>query len=136
MTKVAEPIAEASLADFGLLERANLQAWVESYPEMLGSDLIVITTELDQWEARRRVSTDVNTDEMSTDLLHHVPGLDYARHPPDPSHPSLGKGDHPRCVATEWSAAPPDHVQSHALRSAGRVRSLIELQLAPSGNPS
>jgi hypothetical protein len=46
----AEPIAETSLAELRLLERQNLQTWVETYPEMIGGDLMLITTEFDQWE--------------------------------------------------------------------------------------
>jgi hypothetical protein len=46
----AGPIGESSLADLKLLERQNLQAWVETYPEMIGGDLMLVTTEFDQWE--------------------------------------------------------------------------------------
>lgn len=71
VTKVAEPLGEASLADFGLLERTNLQSWVESYPEMLGPDLIVITTELDQWELRDQKVSD-RLDVLMLDASGHL----------------------------------------------------------------
>jgi hypothetical protein len=50
----AGPIGESSLAELKLLERQNLQSWVEAYPEMVGGDLMLITTEFDQWELRER----------------------------------------------------------------------------------
>ncbi len=50
----AEPIDESSLAELKLLERQNLQSWVETYPEMIGGDLMLITTEFDQWELREQ----------------------------------------------------------------------------------
>jgi hypothetical protein len=46
----ATPIEQTSLADLKLLERNDLQAWVERYPEMIGDDLMLVTTEFDQWE--------------------------------------------------------------------------------------
>jgi hypothetical protein len=49
-SREAKPIAETSLADLELLERQNLQAWVEAYPEIIGPDLLLIATEFDQWE--------------------------------------------------------------------------------------
>lgn len=55
-SRVAEPLAETSLADLKLLERENLQAWVEKYPEMIGNDLMLITTEFDQWEFHERTT--------------------------------------------------------------------------------
>lgn len=53
-TREAEPLAESSMAQLALLERANLQRWVETYPEMIGGDLMLITTEFDQWELREQ----------------------------------------------------------------------------------
>lgn len=48
--RTAVPLPETSLADLKLLERHDLQAWVEKYPEMIGGDLMLIATEFDQWE--------------------------------------------------------------------------------------
>ncbi len=50
----AGPIGESSMAELKLLERQNLQSWVETYPEMIGVDLMLITTEFDQWELREQ----------------------------------------------------------------------------------
>lgn len=45
------------MADIGIQERADLQSWVEANPEMVGPDLLVITTEFDQWElAQQKVA--------------------------------------------------------------------------------
>lgn len=35
-------------------ERADLQRWIEQYPEIIEPDLLVITTEFDQWQIRER----------------------------------------------------------------------------------
>lgn len=50
----AEPMQEVSLAEAGIRERADLQRWIESYPEIVGRDLLLITTEFDQWQLRDR----------------------------------------------------------------------------------
>jgi hypothetical protein len=46
----AEQLTEVSLADIGFKERRDLQRWIEAYPEIVGPDLLVITTEFDRWE--------------------------------------------------------------------------------------
>ncbi len=49
-TRNARELAEVSLGEIGIRERADLQRWVEEYPELVGPDLLLITTEFDQWE--------------------------------------------------------------------------------------
>lgn len=46
---LARPI---SLADAGLREREHLQEWVLSNPEIIGSDVLVITSEFDKWSSK------------------------------------------------------------------------------------
>src|SRR5215204_674397 len=41
-----------TLKDIGFKERADLQRWIEGYPEIVERDLLVVTTEFDQWELR------------------------------------------------------------------------------------
>jgi len=43
-------LESVSLEEIGFRERQDLQRWVEAYPEIVGPDLLVITTELDRWE--------------------------------------------------------------------------------------
>jgi hypothetical protein len=53
----AHLMEEISLADAGIRERDDLQRWIERYPEIIERDLLVVTTEFDQWQIRdRRVS--------------------------------------------------------------------------------
>ena len=46
-TREAAPLSEVALSDIGIKERADLQRWVEAYSEMIGPDLLLITTEFD-----------------------------------------------------------------------------------------
>jgi hypothetical protein len=50
----AEPMQEVSLSEAGIRERTDLQRWIESYPEIVARDLLVIATEFDQWQLRDR----------------------------------------------------------------------------------
>src|SRR5829696_6592612 len=45
-----EQLAEVTLEEIGLKERQDLQRWIEGYPEIVGPDLLVVTTEFDRWE--------------------------------------------------------------------------------------
>jgi hypothetical protein len=45
-----EQLESVTLEEIGFKERENLQQWIEAYPEIVGPDLLVITTELDRWE--------------------------------------------------------------------------------------
>ena len=47
-------MTEVSLAAAGIRERADLQRWIERYPEIIEHDLLVVTTEFDQWQVRDR----------------------------------------------------------------------------------
>lgn len=51
-TGEAEPMREITLQSVGLKERADLQRWISEHPEIVGRDLLLITTEFDQWEIR------------------------------------------------------------------------------------
>ena len=58
-----QQLTQVSLEDIGFRERHDLQRWIEDYPEIVGSDLLVVTTELDRWEfgeARVRDRLDVS----------------------------------------------------------------------------
>ncbi len=41
-----------TLKEIGFRERADLQRWIDNYPEIVERDLLVITTEFNQWELR------------------------------------------------------------------------------------
>jgi len=41
-----------TLKDIGFRERTDLQRWIEEYPEIVERDLLVVTTEFNQWELR------------------------------------------------------------------------------------
>ena len=45
-----EQLGSVSLEEIGFRERQDLQRWIEDYPEIVGSDLLIITTEFDRWE--------------------------------------------------------------------------------------
>lgn len=50
----ADLMTEVTLADAGIRERSDLQRWIERYPEIIERDLLVISTEFDQWQLRDR----------------------------------------------------------------------------------
>jgi hypothetical protein len=45
-----QQLTEVALEDIGFRERWDLQRWIEDYPEIVGPDLLVVTTEFDRWE--------------------------------------------------------------------------------------
>jgi RecB family endonuclease NucS len=45
-------LPDVRLSEIGIRERRDLQRWIEDHPEMVGRDLLVVTTEFDQWESR------------------------------------------------------------------------------------
>lgn len=45
-----QQLSEVSLEEIGFRERQDLQRWIEDYPEIVGPDLLVVTTEFDKWE--------------------------------------------------------------------------------------
>jgi RecB family endonuclease NucS len=50
----AERLAEVTLESVGLRERGDLQRWITEHPELVGDDLLLITSEFDQWEIGAR----------------------------------------------------------------------------------
>ncbi|MFC7432028.1 MULTISPECIES: hypothetical protein [unclassified Agrococcus] len=48
----ALPARETSLAAAGLHERSHLQEWVLANPEILGPDVLVVTSEFDRWMSK------------------------------------------------------------------------------------
>jgi len=54
----AVPATPISLADAGLREREHLQEWVLANPEILGSGVLIITSEFDRWESRSGAERD------------------------------------------------------------------------------
>jgi hypothetical protein len=54
----AEPATRISLAEAGLRERDHLQEWVLANPNILGSGVLVITSEFDRWESRAGAERD------------------------------------------------------------------------------
>lgn len=57
-TREASQLAEVELADIGIKERADLQRWAEDHSEMVGPDLLLVTTEFDQWELKQQKVAD------------------------------------------------------------------------------
>lgn len=53
----AQPLISTTFADEGLRERDHLQEWVIAHPEVLGTGLLVITVEYDQWRAADGVAS-------------------------------------------------------------------------------
>jgi hypothetical protein len=44
------PCEEIDFKSYHILERQHLEKWIESYPAILGEDLLVITTEYDKFD--------------------------------------------------------------------------------------
>ncbi len=57
-SRAASQLNEVELADIGIKERADLQRWVEDHTEMVAPDLLLITTEFDQWELKQQKVAD------------------------------------------------------------------------------
>jgi len=53
--RAATPI---TLAEAGLREREHLQEWVLAHPEILGGDVLIVTSEFDRWESRSGAERD------------------------------------------------------------------------------
>lgn len=49
-TGSAKRLSEITLESVGLRERADLQRWITEHPELVGDDLLLLTSEFDQWE--------------------------------------------------------------------------------------
>jgi hypothetical protein len=54
----ATPAQQLTLAEAGLKERQDLQEWVISHPEILGSEIMIVTMEFDQWMSANAVNAD------------------------------------------------------------------------------
>lgn len=57
-TKQVEPIDEMTLESVGLRERDDLQRWISEYPEVIGPDLLLVTSEFDWFALRDRKVSD------------------------------------------------------------------------------
>ncbi|MGN6256848.1 MAG: hypothetical protein ACTHN3_03730 [Solirubrobacterales bacterium] len=57
-TRKATELVEVELSEIGIKERQDLQRWVEDHPEMIGGDLLLITTEFNRWELKQEKVAD------------------------------------------------------------------------------
>lgn len=48
--EVEEIIEESRFSEFGIWERTHMEQWVAGYPQILGEDLLIITTEYDKFD--------------------------------------------------------------------------------------
>lgn len=102
----AVPALLVSLADAGFRERTHLQEWVIANPDMLGDDVMVVTSEFGRW-----VGVDAEISRDRIDVL----GLDSAGH----------------LVVVELKRGrAPDTVQTQALKYAALVRRFTRERLA------
>jgi alkylated DNA nucleotide flippase Atl1 len=87
---VAEPV---SLVNVGLWERRDLQEWVVAHPEVLGDDVLIVTTEFDRWNTEAGLVAHERLDilgldssgqlvvvelKRDTDKFIHIQALTYA----------------------------------------------------------
>lgn len=49
-SKTLNACKETNFKNHNLLERQDLEKWIENYPEMLGEDLLILTTEYDRFD--------------------------------------------------------------------------------------
>lgn len=90
---VAQPAREIDLKDAGFKERADLQEWVRSNPEILGPGIKIVAFEFAAWQARQQTAAD------RLDLL--------------------GLADDGRLVVAELKRGPaPDTVEMQAIKYA------------------
>lgn len=57
-SRKATELVEVELSAIGIKERQDLQRWVEDHPEMIGGDLLLITTEFNRWELKQEKVAD------------------------------------------------------------------------------
>lgn len=67
--KEATQLRAASLEEIGFKERDDLQSWIEENPEIIGPDLLVLTTEFDRWEFARGGGRETVRDRLDVLLL-------------------------------------------------------------------
>lgn len=48
---IARPARQISLSEAGLTERSHLQEWVLAHPQILGTDVLIVTFEFDRWKS-------------------------------------------------------------------------------------
>jgi hypothetical protein len=53
-TLEAAPMPEMTLESVGIKERADLQRWISKHPEIVDADLLLITSEFDQWAIKQQ----------------------------------------------------------------------------------
>jgi hypothetical protein len=63
----ATPVQQIAIEDLGLTERTHLQEWVIGHPEIIGSSVLIITFEFDQWKAASGVSPKDRLDVLAID---------------------------------------------------------------------
>ncbi len=51
-SREATPLPNTTMVDLDIWERRDLQRWIEAHPDLVGPDLLVVTTEFDQWQIR------------------------------------------------------------------------------------
>jgi hypothetical protein len=104
--EMAVPGELTTLAEAGLLERAHLQEWVLAHPQILGDDVLVVTSEFGRW-----IDIDKRIDRDRLDVL----GLDSTGH----------------LVVTELKRGKaPDTVEMQALKYAALARRFTPDKLA------
>jgi hypothetical protein len=52
------PMEETTLAAVGLKEREDLQRWIAEHPNVIGDDLLLVTSEFDRWELKEHKVAD------------------------------------------------------------------------------
>ncbi|TKJ28388.1 hypothetical protein A6V29_02660 [Blastococcus sp. CCUG 61487] len=63
----ARPAATHSLTEMGLHERAHLQEWVLDQPQVLGDDVLIVTSEFDRWSGHDGTRTRDRLDVLGLD---------------------------------------------------------------------
>jgi hypothetical protein len=53
-TLEAAPMPQMTLESVGIKERADLQRWISAHPEIVESDLLLVTSEFDQWAIKQQ----------------------------------------------------------------------------------
>src|SRR4051794_26022131 len=61
------PASTHSLSELGLLERSHLQEWVLAQPQVLGDDVLIVTSEFDRWAGQDGTRTRDRLDVLGLD---------------------------------------------------------------------
>ena len=62
--KILQSVKEVDFSDFGIKERFDIQEWVESTPEVLGEELLIIAKEKSYFEGSRERPDLIALDKM------------------------------------------------------------------------